>query len=115
MNRIPLAIALGCLAVALPARAQSDSANKTTSLKVSYADLDIQHDAGARVLLARLRHAANEVCAPAPDRELSSVAQFEACFKSALDGAVSQVSSATLSGLYAGMPVGSGNENVAAR
>jgi UrcA family protein len=103
MNRMTLAIAFGCFALSLSAHAQSSSGPvKTTSMSVTYADLDIRHEAGARVLLGRLKQAASQVCAPAPERELSDVDQFESCYKAALDSAVSRVSSAAVSRVYAG-------------
>jgi len=116
MNRMTLAIAFGCLALSLPAQAQPfNSLVRTSSLSVSYADLDVQNEAGAHTLLARLKTAATQVCAPAPEpRDLALSGQFEACFTSAMDDAVAQVPSHTLSRLYAGEPVDA-RKNVAAR
>lgn len=60
--------ALGSLALAgatAPARAQTTfSSGGTVSERVSYRDLNINEEAGAKVLMGRIRHAARDVCGP---------------------------------------------------
>ena len=86
---------LAASAIAIPAAAQP--ADQTVSIRVSYADLDIGHSAGAKVLLHRLQAAAVQACGGMPDvRVLAQVAAFDRCRREAVGRAVAQIDSPTL-------------------
>ena len=67
---------------------------------VSYRDLDLSRPADARVLYARLRKAASEVCQPAPREELARHRAWEQCYSAALESAVNQVAAPQVLALY---------------
>lgn len=70
------------------------------SVVVHFADLDLSHTEGARVLYQRLRGAAETVCAPSDDRNLAGQMRFKACVKSAISTAVAKVDEPTLAVYY---------------
>ena len=74
----------------------------TTSVKVSYADLDISHAAGARTLYARIKSAAREACGPEPAvLDLRDAAGYNACYQQAVAKAVNRAGSEQLHALHA--------------
>lgn len=74
----------------------------TTSVKVSYADLDLSHAAGARTLYARIKSAAREACGPEPAvLDLRDAASYNACYEQAVAKAVNRVGSDQLNALHA--------------
>ena len=94
------------LAASLSFGAQAGDAKQphrvSTSVAVSYADLDLTEAAGARTLYARLKSAARDACGPEPSvRDLRSTAEYEACYDRALGKAVSRVDSQQLRALHA--------------
>jgi UrcA family protein len=92
------ALIVAASAVALPAAAQS--VDEPVSVTVSYADLDIGHQAGAATLLHRLQTAAVQACGGAPDiRVLGEVAAFDKCRRAAVSRAVAEVHSPMLTAL----------------
>jgi UrcA family protein len=87
--------AAATLLCAAPALAQTS--DTVPSVTVRYGDLDIGSPAGAHALLRRIEAAANTACGGAQDiRPLDRWAVFEACRRSAVDRAVAQVDSPTL-------------------
>ena len=73
-----------------------------TSVKVSYADLDISAAAGARTLYARIKSAAREACGPEPVvLDLRDSAGYNACYEQAVAKAVNRVGSDQLHALHA--------------
>ncbi len=64
------------------ARAGDDEPRKT--MIVSYADLNVDTEQGAKVLYARIRQAAQDVCATLESRELLVRAKWLRCFDSAM-------------------------------
>ena len=74
---------------------------QTQSETVSYADLDLGRDAGARALLTRINGAAKRVCGPAPDPHQSHAA-FKKCIDHAVDHAVTEVNRPTVNALHGG-------------
>jgi UrcA family protein len=98
LNRTLAAIAATVLtavwiAAAQPARAGDLAPSSTT---VSYADLDLHSQAGARVLYQRLKSAAERVCDGADHR----TAVWQQCYDTALTGAVIRVGAPTLLALH---------------
>ena len=72
---------------------------ETRSQTVSYADLDLGREAGARALLKRISGAAKQVCSPEP-RDLADTKPYQACTQQAADRAVATVDSPKVSALY---------------
>jgi len=86
------------LASAAPVQAQT--ADSPISVSVPYADLDIGHVAGAKMLLQRIHAASVTACGGAPDiRLLKSRATFDACRIQAVNQAVEKVDAPVLSAL----------------
>ena len=86
-------VAAAALALAGPAiafGATPQKADKAT-VKVSYKDLDISSEAGARVLYSRLKQASRSACDVRPVRETGSVretAKAKQCYHESLAQAV---------------------------
>ena len=64
---------------------------------VRFADLDLTRPAGVAVLYQRIRAAAREVCQPLSERDLTLLAASRSCVVDAVDQAVSDIHSPTLS------------------
>ena len=105
-------IAAAAWQVAPAARAQSVSevtvrgvthtGREVRQQRVSYADLDLRTEAGARSLLGRIEGAAKIVCSPQPaPPDLTEQADYKTCLRDAQDGAVAQLGSDSVSALYA--------------
>ena len=96
-----LAIASG-LSLAAQAGETPHPDQVTTSVRVSYADLDIADAAGARTLYARIKSAAREACGPEPAvLDLRDAAGYNACYEQAVAKAVNRVGSEQLQALHA--------------
>lgn len=72
------------------------------SVRVQYADLDLTRDPGVERLYARLRQAADSVCALPGTRDLASRAHEASCRSRALDEAVARVHNARLTARHTG-------------
>jgi UrcA family protein len=70
------------------------------SVKVSYADLDLNTQAGAATLYGRIRAAAKQVCGP--DEWAYGHSTFKRCFNQALGNAVAKVNNPQLTALHQG-------------
>ena len=73
------------------------------SVKVKFADLDIESKAGARVLYARLQQASKKACNVSPytqDRSLASMAEAKSCYKGTLAKAVGKIDSKALAEIH---------------
>ena len=95
---VPGIAALVAMSVTAPAIANTTQVDEST-VSVSYADLNIHNDAGARVLYARLKNASAAVCNVDSYLELGSlarVADTEACYSATLDEAVAEIESDAL-------------------
>jgi UrcA family protein len=93
-------LGLGASATAIAA---SPSQFDDSSVSVSFADLNIQNSAGAKVLYSRLQQASESVCNVESYRELGSlarVAQAQACYTETLDNAVAKIDSAALQAIH---------------
>lgn len=99
-----IACALACLAfgflTATPALARDVNARR-----VSYADLDLSNDAGARVLLRRIDQAARAVCGdrsgPMP---ITKRNQIRMCIAETTGQTVAAVNAPVVTALYEGAP-----------
>jgi UrcA family protein len=67
---------------------------------VSYRDLNLDTTAGAKVLYARIRSAAFEVCAPFDGGELARKVRWHSCYDHAVESAVAQVDKPSLTALH---------------
>ena len=75
------------------------------SVKVSYADLDIDSKAGAKVLYTRLRRASEEVCgiqSHVINGSLAATSKARTCFRKTLEASVEKIDSDALSEIHAG-------------
>jgi UrcA family protein len=87
------------LGAAASAIAASPSQFENRAVSVSFADLNIQNPAGAKVLYTRLRNAAESVCnleSYSDTGSLSRLAKAKQCYFEALDKAVSKIDSDAL-------------------
>ncbi len=87
-----------------PAVASPQSQLEEGKISVSYADLNIQNAAGAKVLYSRLQRAAESVCDVKTYYESGSLARFtkaRQCFADALDKAVVRIDSDALTKIHA--------------
>ncbi len=83
------AIACG-VALTTPAMADQNDGEPLTKI-VSYSDLNLNGEAGARVLHGRLRMAATQVCAPLRGTSLRERSNWRECVDPALARAVAKV------------------------
>lgn len=107
-RRFPLhRMLLAGIAICLPLAAQAGEPAGgnliTSSLAVSYSDLDLSDPAGARTLYARLKRASAEVCGHQPSPlEPSAWKEYQDCYNLALNIAVERVNSQQLYALHGG-------------
>lgn len=95
------ALRIGFAAVAVwTALATVSRADDLRQVHVGYADLNVKTEAGAAVLLQRLRSAAERVCEVPGSRDLGQLAQVKACTDHAIAGAVEQINLPTLTKVY---------------
>ena len=83
--------------------AESQYDYESDAISVSFADLNIQNDAGARALYARLKQASEQVCAVESYLEsgsLSRLQEAKACFTDAMDEAVATIDSDALKKIH---------------
>lgn len=99
-------IATGVIVVlSAPAIASAAPENgiKGKSVKVSYADLNLQKEAGAKVLYRRLQQASKQACGVESLQvagSVSAVAQMNQCYRETLTAAVKNVDSAELTKIH---------------
>jgi UrcA family protein len=105
MNRT-FAAALCVLGLGLsgPAFAAStnDPAHGDLSVVVSYADLDLTSEAGARAMLDRVTAAASKVCGRRTEYIENAVAARNACRKVTVDAAVARLANTNVTRVHAG-------------
>lgn len=68
--------------------------------KVSYADLNLDTEAGAKVLYSRLRQAAGEICTSFENTDAVLRASWSACYRNAMNSAVASVNKPTVTALH---------------
>ena len=99
-NSIAL-IAIGLLALS-GASASAQPALDEVKVKISYAGLDINTEAGAKTLLHRIQRAAGEVCGGEPSNRIDRFKTFRPCVKDVVQRTVSGIDSPTLTAVYGG-------------
>ena len=91
------------LAVASAAAAapQTDPLTGALSVAVSSGGMDLTRAENAKVMLARLTHAASSVCGGQPrPMELQRADDYRACMHEALDAAVTELGAPVVADLY---------------
>jgi UrcA family protein len=78
----------------------ADQSSDVLRTKVSYGDLDLNSQQGAKVLYARLRFAARQVCIPLESIELDRQHAWHECVDNALNSAVASVNKASVTALH---------------
>jgi len=102
LTGITTLIVLG-LSSSATAIAASPSQFEDSAISVSFADLNIQNSAGAKVLYSRLQQASESVCNVESFTELGSLsrlAEAEACYTETLNEAVSKIDSDALQEIH---------------
>ena len=98
-----LLAAMAAMTIAILAPSAAQAAEPAgASLRVKYADLDLETDAGVATLYSRLAGAALRVCDDGGSRGLRHEQAVRACRASALARAVGDIGSAKLAALGAG-------------
>ena len=95
------------IALSLPAIASAtpESGLKGKAVKVQYADLNVEKEAGAMVLYRRLKQASREVCGVdtlGNVGSLSALADIKSCYRETLTAAVEKIDSDALSKIHEG-------------
>jgi UrcA family protein len=80
-------------------RADAQSAEPLTQT-VSFRDLDLTSEQGARILYVRLQHAAREVCTPFESLDLTRRRTWQSCVDNALGTAVTQLNNPLVAALH---------------
>jgi len=98
-------IALAALGLAGAAHAAPpvEAPDGTVSVAVSYADLDINREAGAQIVLNRINNAATEVCGRESQKTtLDRSALQRTCQRATVDGAVGRLNNPVVAALNSG-------------
>jgi len=101
-TRLSLLLLLG-ISVPAVGMAAAPSQIDDASIKVSYADLNIQSEAGARVLYTRLKRASEEVCgiqSHVINGSLSATLRARTCFRETLEASVEKIDSDALTKIH---------------
>jgi UrcA family protein len=95
-------VALAASTLATGKAAADPSAENGPSVRVSYADLNLQSPAGAQTMYARLENAARHVCDDrAGIRPVIELRALHACVAAALNHAVADLDQPLVTSLYA--------------
>jgi UrcA family protein len=71
---------------------------ETVSVTISYSDLDLNTNAGAHAMFARITHAAGEICGAQPDSQLlDAVKSYKSCMSTVTERALARLGSARVS------------------
>lgn len=90
--------ALGCAAIG--GRAQAGEVPQFYTAIVTYVDLNLDSDQGAKVMYARIRSAAGKVCSSLEGRNLTQKKLWQGCFDKAVASAVVQVNNTRVTALH---------------
>jgi len=99
---IPAIVAAGFLVLGFAMSAAGAHAETVEPLikHVTYGDLNLDSENGAKVFYARVRNAAQFVCSPLENRGLSRQQAWQACIDNALAAAVAQVNKPMVTALH---------------
>jgi UrcA family protein len=102
MTTLSIVLAAATLAAGVGSAGESAAADQhTVSTTVRYGDLNLANPEGARAMLKRIKHAARQVCEPAPESALD-YADWRNCMAMATDGAVSRLNAPMVTAAYGG-------------
>ena len=105
MSALTALAIVGLIATAQPVAARmSESSNDSVSVTVRYADLNLNTEAGAKVMLRRIRSSAEDICGPAPSmiEKWSLGRAYSDCVTPIVDHAVAQIDSPLVTALNDG-------------
>jgi UrcA family protein len=91
-------LALGC--AAMGGRVQAAEAPQYDTSIVAFGDLNLDSEQGVKVLYARLRNGAEDVCSSFEGRDLFFKKIWQSCFDKAVATAVVQVNRSSLTTLH---------------
>lgn len=94
------AVAAVCLAAVNVGAHADEAVNVVAARTVHYADLNLDTRAGAAVLYARIRNAAQLVCGDVGSRQLAQAAAAKACVDRAIVASVRSVNNPALTSEY---------------
>ena len=96
--------AVAVIAFSVPAIASAEDF-KGHGVKVNYADLNVEKEAGAQILYRRLQQASKRVCGVESLQNAGGASQIskqQQCYREALDAAVAKIDSAALAEIHRG-------------
>jgi UrcA family protein len=97
--------ALSAIAASHPAAAGTQIGSPDTrSTRVSYADLNLQSEAGARTMFQRIRHAARSVCEINLDDSWDGRVRYFACVRDTTDQAIAKLDSPLVTAMNSSGP-----------
>ena len=99
LTALSAALALGFTACGQSAAAQT---TETASVKVSFADLNLSSEAGAKVMLQRIRNAAEKVCGIESDDPIDQLYEYRPCVKTTTNRAVANFHNPIVTALNSG-------------
>jgi UrcA family protein len=91
-------LALG--GVVMGGKVQAGEPAQSYTTIVSYGDLSLDSERGAKVLYARIRSAAGNVCSSLEGRNLTEKKLWQGCFDKAVASAVGQVNNTRVTALH---------------
>jgi UrcA family protein len=101
-SSLSIVLAVATLATAAGFASTSVAAEQhTVSTIVRYGDLNLANPDGARAVLTRIKHAARQVCEPAPESALE-YDDWRKCMAKATDGAVARLNAPMVTAAYSG-------------
>jgi len=103
VKRLLTVIAIVAMSAPAVASTSANDGLKGQSVKVSYADLNLQKEAGAKALYRRLQQASKKACGVASYRHSGSLkAKSESirCYQNSLTSSVAKVDSALLTKIH---------------
>ena len=99
-KRCVIAIAACSVAALSGAAVAADRSDDVPTVKVPYADLDLDRTDGAATLYRRIRAGANDVCRSLESRDLGRELQWQRCIHKATAEAVAKVDAPILTAYY---------------
>lgn len=102
-----LITAAAIIAISAPAAASlgTDKGQEYNAVRVSYADLNLENEAGAQVLYNRLQRASKQACGVESYKNAGSIsikADMQRCYRSTLAASVEKINSEKLTKIHAG-------------
>jgi UrcA family protein len=100
MKRFKLVTAIAVLALIQQMAHANTPPDQSPILTVRYADLDLNHTAGATVLYQRLKYAAGQVCSSFRGREIKSQELFSRCVEASMTASIAKIDRPVLTQHY---------------